>query len=164
MRRRWLADAILVGGAAVVIAIEPPESRLDLLRAAIFLAGLVAAVRIIRRVAPREARSPDLFDVELHVPARPEIGAIRSIALELQMAVVHPFGAAWVTSLLRELAAGRLLSNRGIDIDREPEAARRVLGEPLWHLVGPTVGRWPAGNARMSAAEIETCVTALERV
>lgn len=164
MRKPWLIDAFLVGAGAVLIALQPPGARLELLRIGIFVAALVAAVRIIRRIVPRERPSPDLFDVEPMAPARQQIGAIRSIELEVEMAAVHPYGVAWVTTLLRQLAAGRLMTNRGIDMERQPEAARRVLGGPLWHVVGPEAARWPAEARRMAAAEIEACVAALERV
>jgi len=39
--------------------------------------------------------------------------------------------------LLRAVAAARLSSRHGVEIDRRPEAARAVLGEDAWELLRP---------------------------
>ena len=164
MRRTRLAALVLAGAALVLIATAPPDSRLPLARVAIFAAGLVVAFHVIRRVAPAVAPNPDLFDVEPKAPATPsEVAGLGRIEFDLQMATTHPFGVEWVKPLLRELAAGRLLSNRGIDMERAPDAARLALGEPLWRLVGDG-SRWTVGEIRVSSAEIEAGVARLEQL
>ena len=45
--------------------------------------------------------------------------------------------------LLREVAAHRLLSRRGIDLERDPQAARLALGEPTWALLGDAASAGP---------------------
>jgi len=39
--------------------------------------------------------------------------------------------------LLRRLAADRLLERRQVDMESEPAAAQRILGDEVWALVGP---------------------------
>jgi hypothetical protein len=164
MNRAWLAVA-LVGGMLVAIASSPPDSRLALTRILIFGASLVVAVQVIRRVAPATAAAPDAFDVELEAHGEPaEVAGLRRIEFDAQMATVHPFGIAWLKPLLQELANGRLLAHHGIDMERDPKAARQVLGDQLWRLVGPEAGQWNAGAMRVSPAEIEAAATRLEQV
>lgn len=164
MRRSWLTASVLVGVALVLIVTAPPDSRLPLARIVIFAAGLVVAIRVIALVAPAAAPSPDLFDVEPKPQATPtDIAGLRRIEFDLEMATVHPFGVEWVKPLLRELAAGRLLGNRGIDMERDPDAARHALGEPLWRLVGDA-SRWTVGEIRVTPAEIEAGVARIEQL
>jgi len=47
---------------------------------------------------------------------------------------------------------------------RHPEAARPVLGEQLWRLIGMDAGPWAAGADRVSPAELEAGAVSLERV
>ena len=39
--------------------------------------------------------------------------------------------------VVRRIAAARLLERHQLDLESQPEASRRVLGEELWRLVGP---------------------------
>ena len=66
---------------------------------------------------------------------------------------------------LREIAAYRLSSRRGIDLDGEPDAARRLLGPEAWELVRPD--REPPADRLgpgSSLRELAAAVDALERV
>jgi len=72
--------------------------------------------------------------------------------------------------LLRKLAADRLLERRQVDMESEPDAARRILGDEVWALVGPGVygpapdeptARLRRGIAR---ATISHAVTVLEEL
>jgi hypothetical protein len=165
MKRTGIAVLALAGALLVTAASAPPDSRLALARIVIFGASLVVALHVIRRVAPAAASAPDVFDVELETPAEPaEVAGLRRIEFDAQMATVHPFGIVWLQPLLRELANGRLLGNRGIDMERDPEAARHALGEPLWRLVGPDSGQWTAGAMRLSPAQIEAAADRLEQI
>ena len=52
------------------------------------------------------------------------------------MSTANAFGLEFrLKPVLRDLARWRLQREHGIDLDRQPEAARRVLGESLWPLV-----------------------------
>ena len=165
MGRTWIAAVAVAGAAFVLIATAPPDSRLPLVRVAIFAVGLVVALLVIRRVAPAKAVAPDLFDIEPVPPAVPsELAGLRRIEFDLQMASVHPFGIQWLRPLLRELASGRLQRNRGIDMERDAVAARHALSEPLWRLIDPDAGQWVAGEMRIGPAELEAGVARLEQV
>jgi hypothetical protein len=66
--------------------------------------------------------------------------------------------------LLRQIATERLHDLYGIDLDREPERARPLLGDELWAVVRPDreVGRrsWPG----LPAAELAGHVVRLEQL
>jgi hypothetical protein len=66
--------------------------------------------------------------------------------------------------LLRPIAAIRL-ARRGVDLDRHPEEARALLGEPLWGLVRADRAR---GSDRVaggiSAPELQSFIERLERI
>ena len=66
--------------------------------------------------------------------------------------------------LLRQIATERLHDRYGLDLDREPERARSLLGEELWAVVRPDreVGRrsWPG----LPAAELAGHVARLEQL
>jgi hypothetical protein len=156
---------MVAGATLILIAATPPESRPPLVRVVIFAAGLIVALRVIGRVAPASPASPDPFDVPRTAPGMPtEIAGLRRIEFDLHMATVHPFGIEWVRPLLRELASGLLLRNRGIHLERDAVAARQVLGEPAWRMIGPEVEQWVAGEMRVSPAQLEAGVTSLEQV
>ena len=64
---------------------------------------------------------------------------------------------------MREIAVDRLRTKRGIDLDTNPEAARRLLGDQLYDIVRPD--RPPMqdrGSAGVPATVIEAMVAALE--
>ena len=54
--------------------------------------------------------------------------------------------------LLREVAAQRLRAHAGVALDRNPEAARRLLGQEGWQLVSPEFEAPDAGDAALTAA------------
>jgi hypothetical protein len=66
--------------------------------------------------------------------------------------------------LLRQIATERLHDLYGLDLDREPERARALLGEELWAVVRPDreVGRrsWPG----LPAVELAGHVARLEQL
>ena len=67
--------------------------------------------------------------------------------------------------VLRDIALDRLHTQRGIDLDRSPEAARALLGDQLYDIVRPD--RRPTqdrGSAGVSPKVIDSMVTALENL
>lgn len=62
--------------------------------------------------------------------------------------------------LLRRIAAARLLERHQVDLETEPAAAHRILGDELWALVGPTANR-RAEPAERAVSEIEAADGAL---
>ena len=162
--KRWLAAAVIASAYVAAVALAAPDIRLALARIAIFAVSLIAAVRVIRLIAPSSPSAPDPFEAEEDPPmTRSEIAGIGRIEFDLHMATVHPFGIEWLKPLLRELASGRLLRHRGIDMERHPGAAKELLGEPLGRMIGD-IGRWSAGEVRVSQAELEAGVARLEQL
>ena len=106
------------------------------LAAAALVRGTLAPYRQVRVHPVRLRRAPAAI-------------ALRPAGLEeVERAVDF---AAWNASdlrlrllpLLREVAAHRLLSRRGIDLERNPQAARLALGETTWALVGDAASAEP---------------------
>jgi hypothetical protein len=66
--------------------------------------------------------------------------------------------------LFRAIVATRL-ARRGIDVDRHPEEAQRILGKQLWELV--RAERPPGSNlfaGGLPAAELQSLIERLERI
>jgi uncharacterized membrane protein YccC len=101
--------------------------------------GLAAAVRATRAAWP-----------DVHEP---------SLAAELDdpLDVLRP--------LLREIAAHRLLRRHGVDLDRRPDAAEKLVGAEAWAWLRPDReeprDRWAPGPP---LAELRGVVDALERI
>jgi hypothetical protein len=66
---------------------------------------------------------------------------------------------------LLEAATVRLAEGHGVDIERDDEAARRLLGSDVWERLGP--GRLPSDDrdaAGLDLREIDHMVTAIEKL
>jgi hypothetical protein len=66
---------------------------------------------------------------------------------------------------VREIAAQRLLVRHNVDIDREPDRARDILGQETWQLLRPTdaAGSKPYVGS-ISLAQLAVVADALEKV
>ncbi len=78
--------------------------------------------RALRRRVRRPARPPELEKVEREVV----LSAMSSFDLHMRL-----------RPLLREIAAHRLVTRRGLALDRGGSEVRSTLGEELWELVQP---------------------------
>ncbi len=66
---------------------------------------------------------------------------------------------------LRRILAVRLLETAGVDLDRQPERARDLLGAELWPLVDPRAAPTDdRDRPGVSAAALDTLVDRLERM
>jgi hypothetical protein len=104
----------------------------------------------LRRRAQRQERLPELTKIEREVA----LGMTTAFDLHYRL-----------RPSLRRTAAELLTSRRGIDIDRQPEAARRALGEDAWEIVRgdrePPDDRFAPG---IGLAPLARAVAALESV
>ena len=150
-----LGTAVLGGGAVWVAAYAAGyRARPDLCVAAglaialcVRLAGLV--------LAPPEppAPAPD------REPPGDGLLVLSSLESLLSWGAADPDRfRSRVRPLLVELATERLRTRRGIDPARQPDPARRVLGEPLWQLMTVPPARSP------DRAELDRLVAAIERI
>lgn len=139
--RRFAGAAVLaVAVCAIVVAFGAAtvEDTLAILLLVLCGLGLLALVRAVGASTP-PVRRP-LFERSLRQrPERPERPP-ELTRLEIDLA----FGAesaaqlhSRVVPVLRMIAAGRLASRHGVDLERRPEAALELLGENVWELVRP---------------------------
>ena len=159
--------AALAGAAALGIAFAPPEQQATLARVGILALGIVAAWWALGRSSAVTAPTPEQFEVELAQPARPsfEILGLRAVETDLRMAIANAYGRELrLKPILRELAGWRLARNHGVDIDRSPEAAQRILGEPLWALVRPAESFPDFRAAGVALADVQAAIDRLERI
>jgi hypothetical protein len=97
------------------------------------LAHLVAAVR---RANP--AAGPSRFEAALRPrPSRPErLPELEQAEREVALGIATAFDLHYrLRPSLRRIAGELLAARRAIDLDTQPEAARRALGEEAWELV-----------------------------
>ena len=126
--------------AAVLMLTFPDRAELVLYVYALSLAALALAhlVRAVRGALP--APGPSAFDAGLRRPSTrqerlPELEQVeREVALGLSAAFDLHYR---LRPSLRRTASELLAARRGIDLDGNPEAARRALGEETWELVRP---------------------------
>jgi hypothetical protein len=154
--------------AAIALVVLPGRRDLVLEIYVLALATFAVAllVVLVNRANPVAAASP--FERALRGRgSRPERLADlerveREVTLARQSAADVHFR---LRPRVRPIAARLLFARRGIDLDHEPEAARRALGDDLWELVRsdrePPRRRDAAG---LTPAETERLVAALERL
>ena len=122
--REWeaLSSAILDEVERAVIG------KRDALR--LVLLGLLVAVTTA--VPPRAAQRPRRRQLEATT-----LPQLDSITQAVSFAQASAFDLHYrLRPILREVAAARL-ARRGVVLDREPQRARALLGEPAWELVRP---------------------------
>jgi hypothetical protein len=129
--------------------------------------GLAAAVRATRAAWPNVHESSLAAELEDPLDVPPQ----RPRELErLEREVYLSLGSSFylhhrLRPVLREIAAHRLLRKRGIDLDRRPDAAQRLLGDEAWAWLradrAEPRDRWAPGPP---LAELRAVVDALERI
>ncbi len=141
--RRLAAPAAALTALLGLVVLFRPVPFGFACRAWLVALGALAAAALVRgSLAPyRQVR---VNPVRLRRPSRAI--AERPAGLEeVERAVDF---AAWnpadlkrrLLPVLREVAAHRLQSRRGIDLERNPDAARLALGDPTWALLGEPAG------------------------
>lgn len=131
---------VLTLAAAVLLLTFRDRAELILHAYALALAAIALGhlVRAVRRGLP--APGPSAFDAGLRRRTSrqerlPELEQVeRDVALGLSAAFDLHYR---LRPSLRRTASELLAARRGIDLDGNPEAARRALGEETWELVRP---------------------------
>lgn len=161
-----LLPTLALAGA---VALAPGRTRLaiHLYALVVSAAALVALLAALRRAYPAAPRR-SLVDAVLEQRAAPEerLPELARLEREVTLAGSNAFDLHFrLRPVLRETAAGLLASRRGVDLDRQPERARALLGETAWNLVRADVD--PPSNRRgpgIAIVKLREVVEALERI
>jgi hypothetical protein len=129
--------------------------------------GLHAVTHVVARTARRPAKSPLDPARPARPPRRVPPASLTALDRRLRLASVHAGDAHhWVRPLVRAIAADRLESRRGLDLDRvdDPRVAA-ILGPVAHRLAQPTTRRPENPFAPgISRDDIETAVNRLEAI
>ena len=135
--------ALGVGFATVALVVllgARPISRETILAAYAIVVAAIGMASLMRTMRAARHDDPSPFEHELMrervAPTRPNelIRVERDLLLGTENAG-HFHGR--LLPLLRGAAAARLASHHGIDLERQPEAAQRLVGDELWQYVRP---------------------------
>ena len=161
-----LTFAALLGG---LVAAVPPDRR-HYLRIA-FVAALLFVVVLARRLLGPGGRPP----VARRVPRDPPAAAAGYVSRLARLTGSLEAGASsrgkfdlTVRPLLYRVATERLRTRHGLDLTRDPAAARARLGDDLWQLFATpalTAGAPPAyDEPAPSLDEVQRWISAVERI
>jgi hypothetical protein len=150
----------------LVAGVAPGRLELAARTYALFVCGvaLVVAIRAVRRAGPPETPLRDPASPADSRPQRPpSLARLEQLAalgvassFDLQHRLLPP---------LRSIAAGLLASRRRVELDGEPETARRMLGDETWDLVRPArPAPQDRGSRGVSPAELTSVAESLERL
>jgi hypothetical protein len=162
MTPRWwrpvLAAIPALAGAAVALALR---DHAQASRGAVLVTGTYAAAMIVIGIRQRTMGAPPP-----PAPARGEAveplaqlaGIERSVALSRSSALEFEHR---VQPQLRRTATERLKLRHGIDVDRDPESARSLLGDATWTLLTTS---HPRDDRTARAPAIDAVLEAIERL
>lgn len=163
--------AALGGGAVVAVAlVEPGHTTLALDAYFVYLGALVlfTLTRLTRELATGESEFDAALRAQRQRPAR-ETTAVSELARlerEVTLARVAAFDLHYrLRPTLREVAAHKLRSRHGVELDGEPDRARPLVGDLSWELLRadrpPPLDRHGPG---LELAELRELVDTLERL
>jgi len=159
----FVASAILL----VLVILVPSRRSLfvgiyELVLAAIAVGSLVGSFRTFEP----EAWILSPFERAPEKPEEPQpIAELDRIDRLVVLGAANEFDLHYrLRPLLRQIAAERLYGRRGVDLDRDPERAKPLLGDELWEVVRPDrkVGR--RAGPGLPAAELAGHVARLEQL
>jgi hypothetical protein len=166
----WTALVVLALTVLGVVSFLLPGRRhvaLDVFVLFLGALGLAAAVRATHGASP-DVHEPSLVD-ELDDPL--DVLPQRPAELErLEREVYLSLGSSFylhhrLRPLLREIASNRMLLRHGLDPDRRPDEAAKIVGPQAWEWLRPDRqeprDRWAPGPPM---AELSSVVNALERI
>ena len=144
IRRGGLWTLIVAGATALVLllavlALVPEERDLAVQAYALFLGGL-ALLRLLAGTRHANPSGTSSFDEarRLRAPGVERLPELQRVEREVALGVANAHELHHRLRVrVREIAATRLSVRRGIDLERQPEAARAVLEPELWDLLRP---------------------------
>lgn len=166
---RLAAAGAVAAGLLAALSIGFPAQRWNFVAGFELVIGAAALASLagrLRALVPRgiDARSP--FDARPSRPRRPSPPPeLERIDRLLVLGSSNAFDAHHrVRPLLRELAAERLHAHHGVDLDRDRERARELLGDDLWNVVRPDLDVGHRGGPGLSLDRAAALVGTLEAV
>ena len=150
----------------VVVGFAPGHAGLALRVYALVVCGtaLVLALLALRQAFPPER--PLHRDGRVHRERRGPPSSLARIEHEAALGVSGSFDLHYrLAPRLRSIASGLLESRRRVSLERQPEAARAILGESTWSLVRPDRGAPDDRLARgIPSEELARVVDSLEAI
>lgn len=98
----------------------------------------IALFHLVRLVGAAHPAGPSRFDAALRRRPQPQerLAELAKVEREVALGMATAFDLHYrLRPALRRTASELLASRRGIDLDRQPEAARRALGDDAWEIV-----------------------------
>lgn len=168
IRARALKVGITVSAAAGITALASSGGNAILLDAYLLTIGgvlLLALVRTTRARAP-SARSSHFDAVLAAMRLVPPDSGEPALVRDLELSTYSAFHLhARVRPVLRDIAAHRLRTRYGVELDGEPARAQELVGAAAWELVRPNR---PPPRDRLSVgptvAELRLVVDELEAI
>jgi hypothetical protein len=155
---------------ALVIAVLVLPGRAELaVRVFVLLLAAFALAQLFGRLRS-SLPAPGVSPVDAALSRRPSapgrVPELERIERAVMLGLTTTFDLHFrLRPTLRRIAAELLRARRGIDLDAEPERARRALGEETWELVRedrePPLDRFGPG---LELASLRNVVTALEAI
>jgi hypothetical protein len=140
--RRSLVSGFVFATIALVIALGVRPMPMERILAAYVLVLAAIVLVVLERVIRTDA-APDalwIFERALrrtkHAPARPPELVLTERDITLGGSNIGHFHSR-LLPVLREAAATRLAAHHNVDLERQPDAARRLLGDDAWEVVRP---------------------------
>jgi hypothetical protein len=167
--RRLVVPAVTATVALVALLALRPLSTSRALAIWVVIVAAMALLLLVRH-SQRNAggRGRSRFEAALRPRKRPATEPVELLRMqrELELGIA---GAGYAHSrllpLLRGVAASRLGSRHGIELDRSPDAARAVLGDEAWQWLRPDrpepADRFDPGIPREQAEHLIATVESL---
>jgi hypothetical protein len=152
---------------ALIAVFQPVPFGLALRGWIIAVAGLVAGELVRATLSPY----PRLKIERVHFgrprrPAKERPAGLEEVERAVDFAVWNAVDLRRrLEPLVRDIATYRLRVRRGIDLERDPDAARQTLGDAAWRLLEPDdPGRADRRGPGVTASDLREAVERLERV
>ena len=137
---RRLTTTVLAATAALVVllALRPLSTSRALAIWVVLVAAMVLLLLVQQSRDRRGTRTR--FEAVLRRPraSTPQPVELLRVERELELGIA---GAAHahrrLLPMLREAAAARLASRHGVELERRPDAAQKLLGDDVWELLRP---------------------------
>lgn len=144
MRPPFRSAALLafVGAVATaVVMLVLPGQRARAIDVYVLFLGAVILFALVRVTAgERTAPESPLDRVHGERRAGERLPELARIEREVFLATAHELRRVrQLNSILHDIARHRLWTRRGIDLDREPDRARGVLGDDAWDVIASDV-------------------------